>query len=158
MKSKLASTRLVTHSGGSVIIASGKRQEPLTRILSGEEVGTLILAEGQTKAARQRWIGLTVRPKGAIQVDPGARTALEVKGSSLLAIGVTGTRGEFEKGDVVSVIDPQGNEFARGLTNYSSMDTNRIQGLRTENLRKALQECVIYDEVIHRDNLLILPK
>lgn len=158
MKSKLASTRLVTHSGGSVIIASGKRQEPLTRILNGEEVGTLILAEGQTKAARQRWIGLTVRPKGAIQVDPGARTALEVKGSSLLAIGVTGTRGEFEKGDVVSVIDPEGNEFARGLTNYSSMDTNRIQGLRTENLRKALQECVIYDEVIHRDNLLILPK
>lgn len=157
MKSKLASTRLVTHSGGSVIIASGKRAEPLTRILDCEPIGTLILAEGQTKAARQRWIGLAARPKGAIQVDMGARKALENNGGSLLPIGVTGTQGEFEKGDVVSVVDIEGVEFARGLANYSSSDTQKIHGLKTDQIRAALQQAVVYDEVIHRDNLLILP-
>ena len=104
MGSKLASARLVTHSGGSVIIASGKRPKPLSTILEGSEVGTLILAEGQTRAARLRWIGLTARPKGAIQVDDGARTALVNNGGSLLAIGVMGITGDFEKGDVVGII------------------------------------------------------
>lgn len=158
MRSKLASTRLVTHSGGSVIIASGKKPAPLTRILNCESVGTLILAEGQTRAARQRWIGLTARPKGAIQVDLGAKRALVKQGGSLLPIGVTGIQGEFEKGDVVSIVDPDGTEFARGLANYSSGDTQKIRRLRSDQIRSALQESVVYDEVIHRDNLLILPQ
>ncbi|MBV8267654.1 MAG: glutamate 5-kinase, partial [Planctomycetaceae bacterium] len=77
MRSKLEAARLVTHAGGSVIIASGKKPEPLTRILAGETVGTLFLAKGQTQGARKRWIGLTARPRGHYVVDAGARRALE---------------------------------------------------------------------------------
>lgn len=158
MRSKLASTRLVTHSGGSVIIASGKRPSPLTTVLEGAEIGTLILAEGQTRAARQRWIGLTVRPKGQIMVDDGARSALVAKGGSLLAIGVLDASGEFEKGDVVSIVDRENGEFARGLANYTAQETREIKGLRTDQIRTALQENAVYDEVVHRDNLVILPQ
>ena len=105
MTSKLASARLVTQAGGSVIIASGKRPEPLTRVLSGEPVGTLFLAHGQTHRARKRWIGLTARPRGHYVVDDGARKAVELGSKSLLAIGVVEVVGDFEKGDVVSVRD-----------------------------------------------------
>jgi glutamate 5-kinase len=158
MQSKLASSRLVTHSGGSVIIASGKRENPLTSILECQSIGTLILAEGQTRAARHRWIGMTARPKGQILVDSGAVSALLNKGSSLLAIGVVDVLGDFEKGDVVAVTDFAGKEFARGLVNYSSEDTRRIKGLKKEQFRQALLSTVVYDEVVHRDNLVILPK
>ncbi len=158
MGSKLASARLVTHSGGSVIIASGKRERPLTSILDCQPVGTLILAEGQTRGARQRWIGLTARPKGRIRVDTGAVSALVNKGGSLLAIGIVEIEGEFEKGDVVAISDFAGEDFARGLANYGSADARRVKGLKKEQLRKALESAVVYDEVVHRDNLVILPK
>ncbi|MBI1322184.1 glutamate 5-kinase [bacterium] len=158
MGSKLASARLVTHSGGSVIIASGKRERPLTSILECQPIGTLILAEGQTRGARQRWIGLTARPKGRIRVDSGAVSALVNKGGSLLAIGIVEIEGDFEKGDVVAISDFAGEEFARGLANYGSADARRVKGLKKEQLRKALESSAVYDEVVHRDNLVILPK
>lgn len=158
MGSKLASARMVTHSGGSVVIASGKRQCPLTSILDCQPVGTLILAEGQTRAARQRWIGLTARPKGRIRVDSGAVTALVSKGGSLLAIGIVDVEGDFEKGDVVAITDFAGEEFARGLANYGSAEARRVKGLKKEQLRIALESMAVYDEVVHRDNLVILPK
>lgn len=158
MRSKLASARLVTHSGGSVIIASGKRDDPLTSILDGRSIGTLILAEGQTRGARHRWIGLTARPKGRIRVDSGAVSALVSKGSSLLAIGVVEIEGDFEKGDVVAIADYSGEEFARGLANYCADDARRVKGLKTDQLRQALHSSAVYDEVVHRDNLVILPR
>ena len=108
MQSKLAAARLVTQAGGSVIIASGTRPEPLTRILAGEPVGTLFLAHGPTHRARKRWIGLTARPRGHYVVDDGARQALESGSSSLLAIGIVEVVGEFDKGDVVGIRDPAG--------------------------------------------------
>src|SRR3954468_13653589 len=122
MRSKLQAARLVTRAGGSVIIASGTKPEPLTRILAGGAVGTLFLARGQTQGARKRWIGLTARPRGHYVVDSGARRALETGSKSLLAIGVVAVSGEFEKGDVVGIRDPEGNEFARGLTNYATAE------------------------------------
>ena len=158
MGSKLASARLVTHSGGNVIIASGKRANPLTTIMGCSDVGTLILAEGQTRAARQRWIGLTARPKGSIRVDEGAKLALIQNGGSLLAIGIREVEGDFEKGDVIAISDHHGVEFARGLANYTADDTRRIKGLKTDQLRSALQASAVYDEVVHRDNLMILPR
>jgi glutamate 5-kinase len=155
MTSKLASARLVTRAGGSVVIASGKRPEPLTRILAGEPVGTLFLAHGQAHRARKRWIGLTARPRGHYVVDDGARKAVESGSKSLLAIGVVEVVGEFEKGDVVGVRDRSGCEFARGLTNYATADARSIRGLRTHDARKVLGS-TLYDEVIHRDNLVII--
>jgi glutamate 5-kinase len=155
MQSKLAAARLVTHAGGSVIIASGTHSNPLTRILSGEPVGTLFLAHGQAHRARKRWIGLTVRPRGHYVVDDGARRAIESGSKSLLPIGIVDVEGEFEKGDVVAVRDREGAEFARGLTNYSTADARAIRGLRTPQARAALGTA-FYDEVIHRDNLVLI--
>jgi glutamate 5-kinase len=155
MQSKLAAARLVTQAGGSVIIASGTRPDPLTRILAGEPSGTLFLAHGQTHRARKRWIGLTARPRGHYVVDAGARQAIETAAKSLLSIGIVEVVGEFEKGDVVAIRDPSGKEFARGLTNYSTPDARLIAGLRTSQARKALGSA-LYDEVVHRDNLVLI--
>jgi glutamate 5-kinase len=154
MRSKLQAARLVTQAGGSVVIASGKTPEPLTRILAGETVGTLFLARGATQAARKRWIGLTARPRGHLVVDAGARRALETGTKSLLAIGVLEVVGDFEKGDVVGVVDIDGREFARGLSNYATAEALQIRGLRTEQAREVLGTA-LYDEVIHKDNLVL---
>ncbi len=154
MRSKLEATGLVTQAGGSVIVASGTKPEPLTRILAGEPVGTLFLPRRSTQAARKRWIGLTARPRGHLVVDPGARKALETGTKSLLAIGVVEVVGEFDKGDVVGVRDPEGLEFARGLTNYSAADAREVKGLRTEELRRVLGASP-YAEVIQKDNLVL---
>ena len=115
MQSKLAAARRVTQAGGSVIIASGARPEPLTRILAGEPVGTLFLAHGARHRARKRWIGLTARTRGHYVVDDGARHALESGSKSLLAIGIVDVIGEFEKGDVVGIRDGAGAEFRAGF-------------------------------------------
>jgi glutamate 5-kinase len=154
MHSKLQAAQLVTRAGGSVVIASGRKPEPLTRILRGEPVGTLFLARGQTQGARKRWIGSTARPRGFLVVDSGARVALEAGDKSLLAIGIVEIIGEFEKGDVVGVRDPEGREFARGLINYHATDARQIVGLRSEQARRVVGSAY-YDEVIHRDNLVL---
>jgi glutamate 5-kinase len=155
MRSKLEAARLVTQAGGSVVIASGRQPEPLTRILAGEPIGTLVLARGQTQAARKRWIGLTARPRGHYVVDAGARHALETGSKSLLAIGIVDVVGEFDKGDVVGIRDAAGDEFARGLTNYATPEARQIRGLRTDQARQALG-AGCYDEVVHRDNLVLI--
>jgi glutamate 5-kinase len=155
MRSKLEAARLVTQAGGSVMIASGRKPEPLTRILAGEPVGTLFLARGQTQGARKRWIGLTARPRGHYVVDDGARRALETGSKSLLAIGIVAVVGEFDKGDVVGIRDVGGHEFARGLTNYATAEARQIRGLRTDQARQALG-AALYDEVVHRDNLVLI--
>ena len=155
MRSKLESARLVTQAGGSVIITSGLQDRPLTRILSGEAVGTLFLATGRSQKARKRWIGLTARPRGHLVVDDGARSALEGGTKSLLAIGVVGVSGAFERGDIVGIQDVEGREFARGLTNYNTEETRAILGLHTEKVREALGQ-VPYEEVVHKDNLVLI--
>ena len=154
MKSKLEAASLVTKAGGSVIIASGKKPDPLTRILDGQTVGTLFLARGESHGARKRWIGLTARPRGHYVVDDGARNALVAGSKSLLAIGVVDVVGEFEKGDVVGIRDATGREFARGLSNYATPEAKLIRGLRTEQARQALGSTP-YDEVVHKDNLVL---
>jgi glutamate 5-kinase len=155
MQSKLAAARLVTQAGGSVILASGTRPDPLTRILAGERVGTLFLAHGQTHRARKRWIGLTARPRGHYIVDAGARRAIESGSKSLLAIGIVDVVGEFDKGDVVGIRDASGQEFARGLSNFATPDARTIRGLHTDQARAALGSA-LYEEVIHRDNLVLI--
>ncbi len=153
MRSKLLAARQATQAGGSVIITSGRTEHPLTRILAGEPVGTLFLAHGQNQAARKRWIGLTARPRGFFVVDAGARQALESGTSSLLAIGILDVIGEFGRGDVVGIRGPDGREFARGLTNYATREARQIRGLRNEQVRQVMG--TLYDEVIHRDNLVL---
>lgn len=154
MASKLRAARIATAAGENVIIASGVEPNALTRIFQGQDVGTLFLAQGAAVAARKRWIGYSVQPRGQLVLDDGARRAVEQQGRSLLAIGVVEVRGDFDKGDVVALFDRAGAEFARGLTNYSAADVLRIKGLRTEDIAATLGQCP-YEELIHRDNLLV---
>jgi glutamate 5-kinase len=152
MASKLEAARIATAAGENVIIANGRVPGNLAKIAAGESVGTLFLAQGQAISAFKRWIGFTAQPRGVVVLDAGAREAVERKGKSLLAIGVTAASGSFRKGDVVSLQDATGVEFARGLTNYSLDDLLKIKGLKTEQIAAVLGR-LPYDEVIHRDNM-----
>jgi glutamate 5-kinase len=154
MSSKLEAARLATTAGENVIIASGKQPGNLRRILAGEAVGTLLVAQGQTVASWKRWIGFTAQPRGVLVVDDGARRAVEHQGKSLLPIGIVNVEGTFRKGDVVAIRDAAGAEFARGLSNYSAADVLRIKKLKTEQIAAALGQCP-YDEIIHRDNMAV---
>ena len=155
MGSKLRAARIAAAAGESVVIAAGRRPNVLLDILAGAEVGTLILAEGRTVASRKRWIGWSATPRGKLLLDAGAANAVQANGKSLLAVGVRGVEGNFAKGDVVSLCDPVGREFARGLTNYASNQMTTIAGQPTDRIAELLGHCP-YDEVVHRDNLVVL--
>lgn len=154
MASKLAAARICTTAGENVIIARGRAPEILLKVVAGEVVGTLFLAQGQSWAARKRWLGFSVQPRGQLTLDAGARDAVERRGRSLLAAGVLDVAGTFNKGDLVAVVDPAGEEFARGLTNYAADEIRRIKGLKSRQIAEELGHCP-YEEVIHRDNLVV---
>lgn len=154
MASKLAAARIATMAGENVIIANGRTPGTLRRILAGETVGTLVVAQGLSIPSWKRWIGFTAQPRGHLVLDHGARQAIEKQGRSLLAIGVVDAAGNFNKGDVVSLRDASGIEFARGLSNYGCADVLRIKGLKTEAIAAALGHCP-YQEVVHRDNIAV---
>jgi glutamate 5-kinase len=155
MRSKLRAARLATVAGESVILANGGRDGVLDAVLRAEPVGTLFLPHSSTLPAWKRWLGYTARPKGRLIVDEGARRAVREQGRSLLPIGVVQVVGPFGKGDVVALCGPDGQEFARGLTNYASAVADRLRGLRSEQIREALGAAP-YEEVVHRDNLVVV--
>jgi len=155
MRSKLRAARLATAAGESVIMANGSVAGILDQILAAEPVGTLFLPHGSTIPAWKRWLGFTARPKGKLVLDEGATNAVAKKGKSLLPVGVVAVTGSFGKGDVVSLCDVAGKEFARGLTNYGAADTDRIRGLSTERISEVLGT-VPYVELVHRDNLVVI--
>ena len=155
MRSKLRAARLATAAGGAVIMANGSKERVLDVLFAGEPVGTIFLPHGEALSARRRWLGLTARPKGSLRLDDGARKAVEQGGRSLLPVGVTAVTGAFGKGDVVSLCDREGIEFARGLTNYSSADAERVRGLATDQIARAVGK-VPYVEIVHRDNLAVV--
>lgn len=154
MKSKLSAARLATTAGGAVIMANGSRDGVLDSIINGEATGTLFRPQGDGKSAWKRWLGFTARPKGTIRIDGGARRAVVEQGKSLLPVGVREVSGHFGRGDVVTVVDADGNEIARGLTNYSAADTSRILGRTTEQIRTHFGKTP-YVELVHRDNLVV---
>ncbi|QDT51245.1 Glutamate 5-kinase 1 [Symmachiella dynata] len=154
MRAKLSAVKMATAVGENVIIANGTKSGTLMKVLAGEETGTLFLAQGVSVPAWKRWIGYSKPPKGKLILDAGARTAVERDGRSLLAIGIVGVEGQVEKGDVVALIDATGNEFARGLTNYSTAEIRRLAGKRSEDIAQ-LYESLPYVEIVHRDNLVV---
>ncbi len=154
MASKLRAARQATAAGGNVIIASGRQPGALRKILAGEPVGTLFLAQGPLITARKRWIGFSAQPRGSVILDAGACEAIRNQGRSLLAIGIVDVMGDFDRGDVVALCDPEGQELARGLSNYSSAELQKIKGLRTSQIAQVLGQCP-YDEVIHRNNMVL---
>ncbi len=154
MVTKLEAARMCTTAGESVWIVNGKRPGVLEEVMQAKPVGTLFLAQGGGLTSRKRWIGLTVRPRGRYVVDSGARRAIESNGKSLLPIGIVDVVGSFQPGDVVMICDAAGVEFARGLSNYSADDARSIRGLRTHQIHST-RGPLPYDEVIHRDNLVV---
>ena len=155
MASKLRAAGLVTTAGGSVIIGSGREPDTLRRIIRYEDVGTLFLAQNRSLTARQRWIGLTVQPQGHLLVDVGARRALADQGRSLLPVGITKVLGHFSRGEVVSICDLSGEEFARGLSNYDADSLRRIRGLTAAEIRD-VPGAFMHEEVVHRNNLVLI--
>ena len=155
MKSKLRAARLATAAGESVIMANGAVPDILDRVFAAEPVGTLFLPHGDGVPSRERWLGYTARPRGSFHVDEGAKQAIEKHGKSLLPIGVVTVEGVFGKGEVISIKDAQGIEFARGLTNYTSTDAERLRGLHTEQIARVIGK-VPYVELVHRDNLVVV--
>lgn len=155
MRSKLRAARLATMAGEAVIMANGSIPGIIDAIVSGEPVGTLFMPAQENMPAWKRWIGWAARPLGKIIVDEGARSALGSKGKSLLPAGIQSIEGSFHKGAVISICDPSGEEFARGLCNYSSNDLEKIRGLRTDKIMAVLGSTP-YEEAIHRDNLVVI--
>jgi len=155
MVSKIQAAKKASRFGVPTIIASGTRKEVIHQILRGKEIGTLILPKATTLSSRKHWIAFNLNPKGDIIVDDGAKKAIVQRGKSLLPSGVVKVRGEFDRGDSVSCLGPRGKEFARGLVNYSVSELERIKGLKTEQIEKVLGY-KYSDEVIHRDDLVVL--
>jgi glutamate 5-kinase len=154
MVTKLEAVRMASSGGGHVIIANGTNRTVLDQIRQGEEVGTLFLGAGEPVPAWKRWIGYTVTPSSKLRIDAGATQAVRDNGRSLLAIGVTGIEGHFSKGEIVSLVDPDGREVARGLVNFHSEQVARIAGKRTEEIT-ALLGTDADQSVVHRDNLAV---
>ncbi len=155
MASKLKAAQFVTQSGAPVIIAGGRVENVLTRLIAGEELGTLFLPRSRGLAPKKRWIGFTAQAAGSVAVDAGAARAIRSSGPSLLAIGIVSVKGGFSKGEVISVVDDAGVEIARGLTNYTSHELSQIKGLRSPAIAEVLGHCP-YEEVIHRDNMTVV--
>ena len=154
MVTKLQAARLAARSGCNTVIAGGRNQHILHHVVAGETVGTLLSAGQKPLAARKQWLAGQLQVKGRLVLDAGAVRVLTNQGRSLLAVGVSAVEGKFTRGELVSCVDEQGVEMARGLVNYNSDEASRIKGQSTE----AISAILGYredDELIHRDNLVI---
>jgi glutamate 5-kinase len=156
MASKLLAARVVCESGTPVVIGSGLNRRSIDDILAGKEVGTLVLpADRGRKSSRKMWIAYARHPHGTIVVDDGAVRVLREGGKSLLPAGILSVQGKFRRGDAVSISDPRGQEFARGISAWTSKQVEKCRGKRSQEVRSLLGEG-IPAEVVHRDDLMIL--
>ena len=155
MLTKVQAARRAARSGAHTVIASGREPDVLVRLSEGERIGSLLTAKTVPLAARKQWLAdhLTVAAK--LKLDAGAARALTRDGKSLLPIGVTDVSGEFERGEVVACVDPDGREVARGLVNYSAAETRRIMRRPSAQIESILGH-MDEPELIHRDNLVLL--
>lgn len=154
MITKLKAAQMVTRYGGRVLIANGKIPYIIKKIFDGEEYGTMFLPQHESLSDKKRWIGYATNIIGKIIVNDGAKKAL-LNQKSLLPIGVVGVVNEFNKGDVVSIVDENGGEFARGIVNYSSESCKKVSGAHSDDLLKILG-FKNYDAIITRDNITVL--
>jgi glutamate 5-kinase len=155
MLTKVLAAKRAARSGASTVIASGREPDVLTRLAAGEAIGSALLAQTPTLAARKQWLADHVQLAGKVQLDAGAVRALAREGKSLLPIGVVAVEGGFERGEVVGCFGPDGREVARGLANYGAADTARILRQPSSQIESILG-WVDEPEFIHRDNLVLL--
>ena len=152
MASKLAAARIASWSGVRTVIAKASRPNVLPDAVAGERVGTTFLAHDRRLPARKLWIAFAAEVAGSITVDEGARQALTVRSTSLLPAGVRSVAGQFGEGDTVDVCGPDGVAFARGMVFVAAADLRQVAGRQTKDLPDGMVH-----EVIHRDDLVLLP-
>lgn len=155
MQSKIIAAKRAARSGADTIIASGHEDNVLVRLSQGEVIGTRLLAKIPVLAARKQWLADYLQVRGYVTLDQGAVKALSSDGKSLLPIGVISVDGEFERGEAVSCLDEEGREIARGLINYSAVETQKILK-QTSSEIEAILGYVDEPELIHRNNLVLL--
>ncbi|MBI5327601.1 MAG: glutamate 5-kinase [Deltaproteobacteria bacterium] len=155
MASKVEAARKAAHFGVATIVANGMDLDILKRIFSCVSVGTLFLPMEDRLTSKKHWIAFSARPTARIFVDEGAKEAILNKGKSLLPSGITKIDGQFEAGEVVRCVDRHGKEFARGVANYNSADIEKLKGRKTTEIENILGY-KYYDEVVHRDNLVVM--
>lgn len=155
MLTKIQAAKRAARGGADTLIASGQEPDVLLKLLAGESIGTRLRADTTPLAARKQWLANHIQVAGRVVMDSGATTALKVNGKSLLPVGVTAVEGNFERGSVVSCLDPNGAEIARGLINYSSSESRRIAGKSSSEL-EAILGYLDESELIHRDNLVLI--
>lgn len=155
MLTKILAAKRAARSGAHTVIASGREENVMIRLSAGECIGTELRAALPVLSARKQWMADHLRLRGKLTLDAGAIHALLIEGKSLLPVGVRLVEGDFEPGDVVACVDPQGKECARGLINYSSSDSRRIMGQPSSKIADILG-AMTETELVHRDNLIIL--
>jgi len=153
MTTKVEAAKICNRDGVIMIIANGSEEDVLHKITQGDNPGTVFIPTAQKLAGRKKWIAFNLSVQGKITVDKGAAAALLNKGTSLLACGIVEVEGDFSAGDVIDIIDQNGEELGRGLVNYSTQEVKAIKGLQSTEIKDELGY-KDYDEVIHRDNLV----
>ncbi len=158
MKTKIQAAKVTMKAGIPMVIANGNEENILARIIAGERIGTIFLPVRGAKEKmndRKHWLRFASPVKGKIKVDEGAKNALITNGRSLLASGVVGVEDEFIAGDPVSIVDAEGVEFAKGITNYSSEEIKKIKGAQSKEIEQILGRKE-YEEVVYRGNLVLM--
>ena len=154
MITKILAAKRAAGSGASTVIAWGREPQALIRLSQGEAIGTLLVAPTKKNQARKLWMTNQLQLRGFVTVDAGAAVKLRADGKSLLPIGMTAAQGEFSRGDVIAIRDPEGLEIGRGLANYSSSEARLICRKATSELEKLLGY-VAEPEMVHRTNLVL---
>jgi glutamate 5-kinase len=155
MTTKLEAAKLATASGVDSVVASGRQRGVIRRLVSGESHGTFFPTSATRMESRKRYLLSQMHESDAVVVDSGAARALLHRNSSLLAAGVVDSLGDFDRGDVVLVLDTERHQLACGISNYSSRDIKHIRRLRSDRIELTLGH-YFGDEVLHRDNIVIL--
>ena len=156
MATKIQAAKAATNSGIQLVIASGTEKNAIPRILQGEEIGTLFVSRENRLQFRKRWLAFGAKIQGSIVVDDGCAKAIrKAGGCSILPAGIYQVVGDFQTGSTVSVIDKEGHELARGLVHYTAAELEKIKGCKSADIEGILGH-KNYDEVIHRDDLVIL--
>lgn len=155
MQTKLQAAKIATAAGTGVVVANATEPHVLLEICQGKPVGTYIKPASEGLRNRERWIAFNLPCAGKVEVDEGAYQAIKFRGKSLLPSGIRQVHGSFSLGDAIEIVSESGTSFARGLVNYSSEEVARIKGRKSLEIEKVLGYRH-YDEVVHRDNLVLL--
>ena len=154
MITKILAAKRAAGSGASTVIAWGREPDVLVRLVDGQALGTLLIAQTQKKQARKQWMADHLQLRGAVTVDAGAAAKLREEGKSLLPIGMTAVEGDFSRGDVIAVRDEAGAEIARGLANYAAAEARLLCRKPSSEFEKLLGYTA-ETEMVHRDNLVL---